>query len=299
MLSDITARAGLPDGVFNLVMGTGAEVGETIVNHPEVSGITFTGSTPVGRRIGAALFARGAKMQLEMGGKNPLIVLEDADLDLAVHCAVQGSFYSTGQGCTASSRLIVTDEIHDAFVDRLCAAMKTLKVGDARVPDTQIGPVASAAQLAINQQYAARAATDGATLAAGGDDVPSKTPGHYFAPALFTEVQADAAVAREEIFGPIAAVLRVPDYEAALTTANDSAFGLSAGIVSQDAARIDDFAQNAEAGMIQINLPTAGMDFHAPFTGRKGSSFGAPEKGSYCREFFTAARVVHAARGGR
>ncbi|MFA3916320.1 aldehyde dehydrogenase family protein [Ruegeria hyattellae] len=299
MLSDIIARAGLPEGVFNLVMGAGAEVGETIVNHPEVSGITFTGSTPVGRRIGAALFARGAKMQLEMGGKNPLIVLEDADLDLAVHCAIQGSFYSTGQRCTASSRLIVTDEIHDAFVDRLCAAMKTLSVGDARAPDTQIGPVASAAQLAINQQYAARAMADGATLAAGGGKISSNTPGHYFAPALFTEVQADAAVARDEIFGPIAAVLRVPDYEAALTAANDSDFGLSAGIVSQDQARIEHFMQHAEVGMIQVNLPTAGMDFHAPFTGRKGSSYGAPEKGSYCREFFTAARVVHAARGGR
>lgn len=298
LLTDIIARAGLPEGVFNLVMGTGAEVGDTIVSHPAVAGVTFTGSTPVGRRIGAALFARGAKMQLEMGGKNPLVVLDDADLDLAVHCAVQGSFYSTGQRCTASSRLIVTDGIHDAFVDRLCAAMKTLKVGDARAPNTQIGPVASEAQLEINRRYAARAVTDGATLAVGGGEVPSKTPGHYFAPVLFTGVSSDAPVARDEIFGPIAAVLRVPDYEAALAFANDSDFGLSAGIVSQNQTRIDHFTQHAEAGMIQVNLPTAGMDFHAPFTGRKGSSYGAPEKGSYCREFFTAARVVHAARGG-
>lgn len=297
MLSDIIVRAGLPEGVFNLVMGKGREVGEAIVTHPKVSGVTFTGSTPVGRNMGAALFARGAKMQLEMGGKNPLVVLDDADLDLAVHCALQGSFFSTGQRCTASSRLIVTEGIHDTFVDRLCAAMKELRIGDARAAETQIGPVASEAQLAIDKRYVSQAMDDGATLAAGGGEVRSKTPGHYFAPALFTDVSPQAAVARDEIFGPIAAVLRVPDYDAALATANDCEFGLSAGIVTRDAAKIDHFSQNAEAGMIQVNLPTAGMDFHAPFTGRKGSSYGAPEKGSYCREFFTAAKVVHEGHG--
>ena len=296
MLSDIIARAGLPEGVFNLVMGKGREVGEAIVTHSKVSGVTFTGSTPVGRNMGATLFARGAKMQLEMGGKNPLIVLDDADLDLAVHCAIQGSFFSTGQRCTASSRLIVTEGIHDAFVDRLCAAMKNLRIGDARAPETQIGPVASEAQLAINKRYVSLAVADGATLAAGADEVTLNTAGHYFAPVLFTDVSPQAAVARDEIFGPIAAVLRVPDYDAALAIANDCEFGLSAGIVTKDTTKIDHFSQNAEAGMIQVNLPTAGMDFHAPFTGRKGSSYGAPEKGSYCREFFTAAKVVHAGR---
>ena len=297
MLADIIARAGLPEGVFNLVMGKGREVGEAIVTHPKVSGVTFTGSTPVGRNMGAALFARGAKMQLEMGGKNPLVVLDDADLDLSVHCALQGSFFSTGQRCTASSRLIVTEGIHDAFVDGLGAAMKDLRIGDARAPETQIGPVASEAQLAIDKSYIEGAVAEGATLAAGGGDVRLNTPGHYLAPALFTDVSPQAAVARDEIFGPIAAVLRVPDYDAALATANDCEFGLSAGIVTRDAAKIDHFSQNAEAGMIQVNLPTAGMDFHAPFTGRKGSSYGAPEKGSYCREFFTSAKVVHAGRG--
>ncbi|MEP2031449.1 MAG: aldehyde dehydrogenase family protein [Paracoccaceae bacterium] len=297
MLSDIIARAGLLEGVFNLVMGRGAEVGETIVSHPKVSGVTFTGSTPVGRKIGAALFTRGAKMQLEMGGKNPLVVLDDADLDLAVHCAMQGSFFSTGQRCTTSSRLIVTEGIHGAFMDRLCAAMTDLKIGDARAPETQIGPVASEAQLVIDKRCVSQALDEGAILAAGGAEVRSNTPGHYFAPTLFTDVSPQAAVARDEIFGPIAAVLRVPDYDAALATANDCEFGLSAGIVSRDAIKIDHFSQNAEAGMIKVNLPTAGMDFHAPFTGRKGSSYGAPEKGNYCREFFTAAKVVHEGRG--
>ncbi|MBT7747699.1 MAG: aldehyde dehydrogenase family protein [Alphaproteobacteria bacterium] len=297
MLSDIIARAGLPEGVFNLVMGTGPEVGGTIIAHSKVSGVTFTGSTPVGRKIGAALFARGAKMQLEMGGNNPLVVLDDADLDVAVHCAIQGSFISTGQRCTASSRLIVTEGIHDAFVDRVCAVMKNLRIGDARAPKTQIGPVASEAQLTINKSYVTQAVAEGAKLAAGGSEVTSKTPGHYFAPALFTDVPPEAPVMRDEVFGPISAVLRVPDYDAALAAANDSDFGLSAGIISQDAVRIEHFSQNAEAGMIQVNLPTAGMDFHAPFTGRKGSSYGAPEKGSYCREFFTMAKVVHEGRG--
>ena len=293
LLSDIIARAGLPEGVFNLVMGTGAEVGEAIVSHPKVSGVTFTGSTPVGRKIGASLFARGAKMQLEMGGKNPLIVLDDADLDLAVHCAIQGSFFSTGQRCTASSRLIVTKGIHETFVKRMCLAMKDLRVGDARAPETQIGPVASEAQLAINKSYISQAVADGATLASRERDVGAKSPGHYLTPALFTEVSLQSAIAREEIFGPIAAIFCVPDYDAALEVANDTDFGLAAGIVTRDAVKIDHFTQNAEAGMVQVNLPTAGMDFHAPFTGRKGSSYGAPEKGSLCREFFTAAKVVH------
>ena len=296
MLSDIIARAGLPDGVFNLVMGKGREVGEAIVTHPKVAGVTFTGSTPVGRKMGAALFARGAKMQLEMGGKNPLIVLDDADLDLAVRCAIQGSFYSTGQRCTASSRLIVTEGIHDKFVSAMTTAINKLRIGDARAPDTQIGPVASADQFRIDLDYIVRGQAQGAELISG-NQITLNTPGHFLEPALFIGADAQMDISRDEIFGPIAAVLRVPDYDAALETSNDCEFGLSAGIVTRDATKIDHFTQNAEAGMIQVNLPTAGMDFHAPFTGRKGSSYGAPEKGKYCREFFTAAKVVHAGRG--
>lgn len=268
-----------------------------MVAHPDVSGVTFTGSTPVGRKIGAALFGRGAKMQLEMGGKNPMVVLDDADLDLAVHCAIQGSFYSTAQRCTASSRLIVTAGIYEKFTARLSALVKELKVGDARAPTTQIGPVVSKAQLTRDKKYINGAIAYGATLAAGGDDVTSVTLGYYLSPTVFTDVAPKSALVRDEIFGPIAAVLRVTDYDAALDAANDCEFGSSAGIVSQDPAKIDRFSQNVEGGMMQINLPTAGMDFHAPFSGRKGSSYGAPEKGSYMREFFTAAKVVHEGRG--
>lgn len=245
ILSDPIARVGLPEGVFNLVMGTGTGVGEAMVAHPDVSGVTFTGSTPVGRKIGAALFGRGATMQLEMGGKNPLVVLDDANLDLAVHCAIQCRFYSTGQRCTASSRLIVTAGIFETFKARLSALVKELEVDDARAPPTQIGPVLSKARLVPDKKYIKEAIVDGATLAAGGDDVTSTTLGYYLSPAVFTGFSPKSALVRDEIFGPIAAVLRVTAYDAALDAANDCEFGFSAGIVSQDLAKIDHFSQSA------------------------------------------------------
>ena len=293
-LAEIISRAGLAEGVFNLVMGQGAEVGAALVNNRLVDGITFTGSTPVGRRIGGQLFERSARMQLEMGGKNPLVVLDDADLPLAVHCAINGSFFSTGQRCTASSRLIVTDGIHDTFVEAMRDAMCSLRIGDARAADTQIGPVSSAQQLAVDEAYIQTGKNEGAVLAIGGERLKRANEGYYLSPALFIDANPAMAICREEIFGPIAAILRVRDYDEALDVANDCDFGLSAGIVTGDRKRIDHFWRNMQAGMIQVNLPTAGMDFHAPFTGRKGSSYGPPEKGSYCREFFTAPKVVHA-----
>lgn len=293
-LAEIISRAGLPDGVFNLVMGHGADAGAALVEHPDVAGVTFTGSTNVGRKIGAAVFARGGKMQLEMGGQNPLIVLDDADLDSAVEFAINGSFYSTGQRCTASSRLIVTEGIHDAFVDAMVQRMQLLTVGDARAPNTDIGPVASEEQLTNNLNYLRIGATEGAKHILGGDRVEQATPGWYLSPALFIEARSEMQICREEIFGPIASVISVADYDEALAVANDADYGLSAGIVSKDRSKIDHFLDNIQAGMAQVNLPTAGMDFHAPFTGRKGSSFGPPEKSSHCREFFTNSKVVHA-----
>ena len=292
LLTQVIAAAGLPKGVFNCVMGDGQTVGATIVDHPDVAGVSFTGSTRVGQTIGMRLFSRGARMQLEMGGKNPLVVLGDANLDHAVDCAIQGSFFSTGQRCTASSRLIVEQKIHDVFVERLSEAMLALRVGDARTPDTQIGPVASDAQLAIDLDYIALGEKEGALLTGGGR-LNRDRPGHYLQPALFTEASTDMAIAQEEIFGPVAVVLRADDYDHALALANDTPLGLSAGIVTNDRHRIEDFKMRAQAGMIQVNLPTAGMDFHAPFTGRKLSAHGPPEKGGLAREFFTAAKVVH------
>ena len=296
-LAEIISRAGLPDGAFNLVMGRGTDVGAALVEHSDVAGVTFTGSTSVGRKIGATVFARGGKMQLEMGGQNPLIVLDDADPDSAVEFAINGSFYSTGQRCTASSRLIVTEGIHDAFVDAMVQRMQLLTVGDARASNTDIGPVVSEEQLTNNLDYLRIGADEGAKHITGGDRIERVTPGWYLSPALFVETRNEMQICREEIFGPIAAVISVTDYDEALAVANDADYGLSAGIVSKDRSKIDHFLDNIQAGMAQVNLPTAGMDFHAPFTGRKGSSFGPPEKSSYCREFFTNSKVVHARYG--
>jgi acyl-CoA reductase-like NAD-dependent aldehyde dehydrogenase len=292
-LSDIIMRSGVPPGVFNLVMGEGHDVGDAIVRSPLVAGVSFTGSTKVGMAIGATLFARGARMQLEMGGKNPLIVLDDAPLDLAVDCAVQGAFFSTGQRCTASSRLIVSSGIHDAFVARLLERLKSLRVDDARAPDTDIGPVASQAQLAINERYLAIGVNQGARLAFGGQRLERARPGHYLSPALFVDTDNKMTINQDEIFGPIAAVIRVNGYDEALEVANDSSQGLSAGLVTSNPSTIRHFVDHAQAGMVQINLPTAGMDFHAPFTGQKHSAYGPAEKGSYAREFFTALKVAH------
>lgn len=294
LLADIISRAGLPDGVFNLVMGKGSEVGHTIVEDPKIAGVSFTGSSAVGHRIGTSLFARGARMQLEMGGKNPLIVLDDADLTKAVDCAVQGSYFSTGQRCTASSRLVVTQGIHDAFVDRLVERLKALNVGDARAADTEMGPVVSSEQLKIDEKYIEIGRADGAELVCGGDRPSTANEGYYLQPTLFAGSSNDMRINREEIFGPIAAVQKVADYDAALHAANDCDYGLSAGIVTQDVSVQRHFRDNAQVGMVQINLPTAGMDFHAPFTGKKASSWGPPEKGGYAREFFTSHKVVHA-----
>jgi aldehyde dehydrogenase (NAD+) len=274
-------------------MGLGPVAGDAIVLSPHVAGVSFTGSTKVGMAIGQTLFARGARMQLEMGGKNPLIVLDDAPLDLAVECAVQGAFFSTGQRCTASSRLIVTRGIHDLFVERVVERLRALRVDDARLPHTDIGPVASAAQLAIDERYLRLGVSEGARLAVGGERLGRARPGHYLAPALFVDTDNAMSINREEIFGPIEAVIRVGDYEEALEVANDSEQGLSSGIVTSNPVVARHFAAYAQAGMAQVNLPTAGMDFHAPFTGRKHSGYGPAEKGPYAREFFTALKVVH------
>lgn len=293
-LADIIQKSGLPDGVFNMVMGDGAQVGQALIESPDVHGVTFTGSTTVGQKIGAAVFSRGGRIQLEMGGKNPLVVLDDADLNVAVDAAVNGSYFSTGQRCTASSRLIVTPGIHDRFVEALKTRMQDLVIGDARHPETQIGPLVSSPQRQKVVDAIHDAKANGAHLAIGGDCPERPTPGWYMTPALLTETQTDTPINRMEVFGPLAAVICAEDFEHALAVANDTDYGLSAGICSTDPAKIEHFVSTVQAGMAQVNLPTAGMDFHAPFTGQKFSAFGPPEKGTYTRDFFTAAKVVHA-----
>ena len=294
-IADILARVGLPAGVFNLVMGRGSVVGEAIIASPDVAGVSFTGSVATGRAIAAKLVARMAKVQLEMGGKNPLVVLDDADLNVAVNAAIQGAYYSTGQRCTASSRLIVTQGIHDRFVRALSERMAALKVDDALAAGTDIGPVVDESQLAQDLEYVGIGKAEGAKLVAGGERLARAKDGYYFAPALFTETTNDMRIAREEIFGPVAAVIRAKDYDEALALANDTEFGLCSGIVTTSLKHASHFRRYAQAGMVMVNLPTAGVDYHVPFGGRKGSSYGPREQGRYAAEFYTTVKTAYIA----
>jgi aldehyde dehydrogenase (NAD+) len=292
-LTEILARSGLPRGVFNLVMGRGSVVGETIISSPDVDAVSFTGSIEVGRRIAAVCGASLRRFQLEMGGKNPLVVLDDADLDNAVFCAVQGAFYSTGQRCTASSRLVVTEGIHDRFVAALVEAMKQLVVDDALKQGTQIGPVVDEKQLEQDLRYLEIGKAEGARLIYGGERPERETKGWYLTPALFVATTNDMRINREEIFGPIASVIRVRDYDEALAVANDTPFGLSSGICTRSLKYAEHFKRHSAAGMAMVNLPTAGVDYHVPFGGRKASSFGPREQGRYAMEFYTTVKTAY------
>ena len=292
-LAEIISRAGLPAGVFNLVMGRGSVVGEALLTDPRINAVSFTGSVSVGKRVAEACSARLAKVQLEMGGKNPQVILDDADLKLAVELSAQSAFFSTGQRCTAASRLIVTAGIHDRFVAALAERMKGLKIDNALKDGTDIGPVASLEQLEQDLSYVEIGKKEGAKLLAGGERLKRDSEGFYFAPALFTETSADMRVNREEIFGPVASVMRVKDYDEALAVANDTAFGLSSGIATTSLKYAAHFKRHSQAGMVMVNLPTAGVDYHVPFGGRKGSSYGSREQGSYAREFYTSVKTAY------
>jgi len=294
-LADILQRAGLPKGVLNLVMGRGAEVGATLLDDVRVAGISFTGSVATGRRVAQACVARMAKFQLEMGGKNPMVVLDDAELDVAVNCAVQSGFFSTGQRCTASSRVIVTEGIHDRFVAAMQARMKTLTVDDARKKGTDIGPVVDDKQLAQDREYLDIGRAEGATLFGGElrERNADGAPGFYLTPALFTQTTTAMRINREEIFGPVVSVIRAKDYDEALAIANDTPFGLSAGIATTSLKHATHFKRHSQAGMVMVNLPTAGVDFHVPFGGRKGSSYGPREQGRYAAEFYTTVKTAY------
>lgn len=294
-LSEIIARAGLPAGVFNLVMGRGSEVGDAILRHRDVAAISFTGSVPTGRKVAEACITATPmkKIQLEMGGKNPLVILDDADLKVAVECAVNGAFFSTGQRCTASSRLIVTKGIHDRFVDAVTERIKSLVVDDALKPETKIGPVVDQSQLDQDLKYIALGKDEGAKLHWGGELLNRETPGFYLQPALFTGVDNDMRIAREEIFGPVATVIPASNYDEALALANATEFGLSSGICTTSLKYASHFKRHAEAGLVMVNLPTAGVDYHVPFGGRKGSSYGPREQGRYAAEFYTSVKTAY------
>ncbi|MBP5856605.1 aldehyde dehydrogenase family protein [Marivibrio halodurans] len=297
-LADIVSRqAKLPTGTFNLVMGPGGSVGQTLVESDGVDAISFTGSVEVGRTIAAAAAVNRTKLQMEMGSKNPLVVMDDADLDLAVSIAVGGAYGGTGQKCTASSRLIVHEGVHDAFVEKTAAAVRALKVGHALADGTQIGPVVSAAQLEANLAYVALAEEEGAEHLCGGERLSLPQDGYYQAPALYAGTTNAMRINREEMFAPIACVIKVGSYEEALTVANDTRFGLTSGIVTRSLARANHFRRNARTGCVMVNLPTAGTDYHVPFGGRGDSSFGPREQGRYAKEFYTTVKTAYIAAG--
>ncbi|SDI56301.1 aldehyde dehydrogenase (NAD+) [Paraburkholderia steynii] len=291
-LVKMIADAGAPAGVINLVMGRGSVVGEVIVTSPDVDAVSFTGSVATGRAIGAKCFASGKKFQLEMGGKNPMVVLDDADLDVAVDACINGAFFSTGQRCTASSRLIVTEGIHDRFVEAMKTRMQALKVGDALAEGTHIGPVVDEKQLQQDERYIAIAREEGGTVF-GGERLEYSTTGYFLAPALVTGTRPAMRINREEVFGPVASVIKVKNYEEALAVANDTEFGLSAGICTTSLKYATHFRRHVQAGMVMVNTATAGVDYHVPFGGRKGSSYGPREQGSYAREFYTAVKTAY------
>ncbi len=294
-LVDILQRAGLPPGVLNLVMGQGSRIGPVLAGSPGIDAISFTGSQDVGPSVAAAAVANGTRVQLEMGGKNPLVVVDDADLATAVSVAVNGAYFQTGQRCTASSRLIVTSGIHDRFIEAMVERMKRLVVDDALKAGTEIGPVIDEKQLGKNLEYVEIGRQEGARLVTGGERLTRDTEGYYMAPALFADTEPEMRINREEIFGPVATVIRVRDYEEALATANDTPYGLSAGIVTTSLKYASHFKRNIESGLVMVNLPTAGLDYHVPFGGRKKSSYGPREQGAYAKEFYTVVKTTYVA----
>ena len=297
MLAEIISRSGLPKGVFNLVMGRGSVVGQTMLNSRDVNAVSFTGSVETGAKVAMAMASRGAKFQLEMGGKNPLIVMDDANVDGAVAAALDGSFFQSGQRCTASSRLIVQSKVHDQFVGKMVAAMKALKVDHALKDGTQIGPVVDESQLAQDEKYIQIGRDEGAELSWGGERLNRDTKGFYLSPALFTNTTNKMRINQEEIFGPVASVIKVENYDEALSVANDTPFGLSSGIFTSSLKFATDFRRKSAAGMVMVNLPTAGVDYHVPFGGRKGSSMGSREQGRFAAEFYTSVKTAYISAG--
>jgi len=296
LLAQIIHEAGCPPAVFNLVMGKGSRVGAAMLEDPNIAGISFTGSVPTGRGIARTAAEGMKKVQLEMGGKNPMVVMADAHLPTAVAACLNGAFFSTGQRCTASSRLIVEDAIHDAFVAELSRQMNALRVGPALDATSQMGPVASEGQLQGNLSYVALAAEEGCEVV-GGERLNGPTEGYFQRPALFVNARPKMRVVQEEIFGPCAAVIRVADFDEAVAVANDTVFGLSSGICTASLRQAREFKRRSRAGMVMINLPTAGVDYHVPFGGTKGSSHGSREQGRHAVEFYTTVKTAYSFAG--
>lgn len=295
MLVEALQKAGLPKGVVNLLNGSGRTLVPPLLEASDA--LSFTGSTPAGRDLLKQASESMTKCQLELGGKNPLVILDDADLDLAVEVALQGTWGQTGQRCTGSSRLIVTEGIHDAFVEKLIPRVQGLKVGHALKADSQIGPVATAGQLTKDLEFITSALNDGCELVAGGREVETGYRGFYLAPTLFIGTRNNMHLNREEVFGPVAGVIKVADLDEAIATARDCELALSSGICTNDLRAAERFRRQSPAGMVMINAPTAGVEYHAPFGGRAPSGFGGREQGTAAAEFFTEMKTTYTNHG--
>ena len=288
----ISEQKDIPEGLFNLVLGGGGTIGHQISEHKNINAISFTGSVNVGQTIYKEAAKTMKKMQLEMGSKNPLLIMDDADLEIAVTCAANGAYGGTGQKCTASSRLIVHEKVYNEFIERLIKSISGLKVGHALKEGSQMGPVSSESQLKSNLDYVEKGKNE-AKLAYGGNLINLDTPGYFMEPTLFIDGDNKSTINQEEMFGPIACVIPVKSYEEGLEVANDTIFGLSSGIITQSLSMAADFKKNIKTGVTTVNLPTAGLDYHVPFGGRKASSFGPREQGTYAHEFFTQVKTTY------
>ncbi|HEX7296538.1 MAG TPA: aldehyde dehydrogenase family protein [Pyrinomonadaceae bacterium] len=298
---ELFQEAGIPPGVLNLILGSGSEAGDEIINHPAVKAVSFTGSNGVGIRLYEQASRRGAKVQCEMGGKNPVVVLEDADIELAVESTVQGAFGSTGQRCTATSRAVVVNEIADEFVQRIGKRAESMRIGAGADPQTEMGPSVDENQFNTVLRYIDIGREDGATMVCGGERATGDglDKGYFVKPTLFDRVTPDMRIAREEIFGPVLSVLRVKNFDEAMQVANDSEYGLSSSIFTNDASRIFRFVDEIETGMTHINSPTTGGEAHIPFGGIKGTGIGDREQGSTALDFYTDLKVVYVDYTGR
>ncbi|MGB0690362.1 MAG: aldehyde dehydrogenase family protein, partial [Candidatus Puniceispirillum sp.] len=296
-LADIIARQDLPKGLFNLVMGPGSSIGQALVESTAINAISFTGSVDIGKQIATSAIGNLTKVQMEMGSKNALAVMDDGDLDLAVTCALGGAFGGTGQKCTASSRLIVHEKIHDEFVEKLTSATTSMVVDHALKDGTQLGPVVSETQLNENMAYIDLAKSEGGEILCGGERVTRETEGYYMTPALVANTSNDWRINREEMFAPIACVIKAGSYDEALGLVNDTNFGLTSGIITKSLARASHFRRNARTGCVMINLATAGTDYHVPFGGRGDSSYGPREQGGYAEEFYTTVKTSYISSG--
>jgi aldehyde dehydrogenase (NAD+) len=293
MITEIFHEVGMPAGVFNLVQG-GRETGDALSRATGIHGISFTGSVQTGKAIAKICVDRGLRYQLEMGGKNPVVVLEDANLDRAVELTVQGAMKSAGEKCTATSRVIVIESIADEFVRRLTARVRQLTVGPGTDSSFYLGPLISADARSKALRYVEQAVGSGARLLAGGiiHEGANLSNGNYMAPTLLDNVQPDMAIAQEEVFAPVLAILRVSDFDTAIRVANDVAFGLSASVFTRNLDKAMRFAREVEAGLVRINGETAGVEPQAPFGGMKTSSSFSREQGQAARDFYTQVKTI-------